>query len=62
VAGRAGRLGRGVLGSYEAAVDWPARTFYAELMERHPDAKVLLSVRDPEKWYASPRRWNPGGC
>ena len=45
----------GVLGSYEAAVDWPACTFYAELMERHPDAKVLLSVRDPEKWYESTR-------
>ena len=33
----------GVLGSYEASVDWPACTFYAELMQRHPDAKVLLS-------------------
>jgi hypothetical protein len=45
----------GVLGSYEAAVDWPACTFYAELMERNPDAKVLLSVRDPERWYESTR-------
>ena len=42
-----------VLGSYEATVDWPACTFYGELMERHPDAKVLLSVRDPELWYES---------
>jgi hypothetical protein len=42
-----------VLGSYEATVDWPACTFYGELMERHPDAKVLLSVRDPEQWYES---------
>jgi len=47
--------GDGVLGSYEATVDWPACTFYAELMERHPDAKVLLSVRDTEKWYESTR-------
>ncbi len=45
----------GVLGDYEAAVDWPACTFYEELMERHPDAKVLLSVRDPERWYESVR-------
>ncbi len=45
----------GVLGGYEATVDWPACTFYAELMERHPDAKVLLSVRDPERWYESTR-------
>ena len=45
----------GVLGGYEAAVDWPACTFYEELMERHPEAKVLLSVRDPERWYESTR-------
>ena len=45
----------GVLGEYEAAVDWPACTFYEELMERHPDAKVILSVRDPERWYESVR-------
>jgi hypothetical protein len=45
----------GVLGGYEAAVDWPACTFYEELMERHPEAKVILSVRDPERWYESVR-------
>jgi Sulfotransferase domain len=43
----------GVLGGYEATVDWPACTFYEELMEQHPEAKVLLSVRDPERWYQS---------
>jgi sulfotransferase family protein len=45
----------GLLGAYEATVDWPACTFYAELMNRYPDAKVLLSVRDPERWYQSTR-------
>jgi len=45
----------GVLGVYEAIMDWPACTFYGELMERHPDAKVILSVRDPERWYESVR-------
>jgi Sulfotransferase domain len=44
-----------ILGPYEAAVDWPACTFYEELMERYPEAKVLLSVRDPERWYESTR-------
>ncbi len=44
-----------VLGDYEATVDWPACTFYEELLRRHPDAKVLLSVRDPERWYESTR-------
>jgi hypothetical protein len=43
------------LGPYQATVDWPGCTFYEELMERQPDAKVLLSVRDPERWYESTR-------
>jgi len=38
---------------YRATVDWPAATFYQELMACYPEAKVLLSVRDPEKWYQS---------
>jgi hypothetical protein len=41
------------LGNYQATVDWPACSFYKELMEEYPDAKVLLSVRDPERWYES---------
>jgi hypothetical protein len=44
-----------ILGPYEAAVDWPACTFYEELTERYPEAKVLLSVRDPDRWYESTR-------
>lgn len=43
------------LNDYEATVDWPACTFYANLMEKYPDAKVLLSVRDAERWYESTR-------
>lgn len=46
---------------YEATVDWPACTFYKQLMEAFPDAKVLLSVRDPEKWYESARTTIYGG-
>jgi hypothetical protein len=45
----------GFLGGYEAAVDWPACSFYEELMERYPEAKVILTVRDPERWYESTR-------
>ena len=43
----------GVLGAYEAAVDWPACTFYETLLERNPEARVILNVRDPERWYES---------
>lgn len=38
---------------YRATVDWPACTFYRELMERYPEAKVILTVRDPDRWYDS---------
>lgn len=42
-----------VFKGYQATVDWPACTFYKELMQAYPDAKVLLTIRDPEKWYES---------
>ena len=42
-----------LLEGYQATVDWPGCTFYQELMERYPDAKVLLNVRDPDAWYKS---------
>ena len=40
---------------YQAAVDYPACRYYAEMMEHYPEAKVVLSVRSPESWYASAR-------
>ncbi|MCY4456300.1 MAG: sulfotransferase family protein [Chloroflexi bacterium] len=40
---------------YRASVDWPACDFWQELSEHYPESKVLLSVRDPERWYASIR-------
>ena len=45
----------GFLGRYDATVDWPACAFYEELVGRYPDAKVLLSVRDSDRWYESVR-------
>ncbi len=38
---------------FAATVDWPACTFWRELADHYPDAKVLLSVRDPEAWWRS---------
>ena len=38
---------------YAAAVDWPAAAFWPRLMEFYPHAKVLLTVRDAERWYTS---------
>lgn len=42
-----------VYADYRATVDWPGCHFYAELAERYPGAKVILSKRDPERWYES---------
>ena len=42
-----------IFGNYRATVDWPGCTFYNELLERNPDAKVILTVRDPQRWYES---------
>lgn len=40
---------------YQATVDWPGCTYYKELMTAYPNAKILLSVRDSERWYESAR-------
>ncbi|MGF1473745.1 MAG: sulfotransferase family protein [Rubrobacteraceae bacterium] len=40
---------------YEVAVDWPACSFYEELLEAFPAAPVILTVRDPGPWYESTR-------
>jgi Sulfotransferase domain len=42
-----------IFGEYRATVDWPGCTFYNELLERNPNAKVILTVRDPQRWYES---------
>jgi hypothetical protein len=38
---------------YGATVDYPGGTFWRELADYYPDAKVLLTVRDPNKWFES---------
>jgi hypothetical protein len=42
-----------ILDGYRSTVDWPGGYFYKQLLESYPDAKVLLSVRDPERWEPS---------
>jgi hypothetical protein len=45
----------GFFSGYGVAVDWPACTFYGEIMEAFPGAPVILTVRDPDRWYESVR-------
>jgi hypothetical protein len=51
-----------IFAGFESTVDWPGGYFYRELMDVYPEAKVLLSVRDPEKWEPSFREtiWTMG--
>src|ERR1700755_3256651 len=45
-----------MLRGYRATVDWPACTFYRDFLKLYPEAKVILTVRDPERWYDSARQ------
>lgn len=42
-----------VLRGYKASVDWPSAHFWRDLMTAFPSAKVVLSLRDPGRWYDS---------
>lgn len=45
-----------VFDGFRSTVDWPGAAFWRELVARYPEAKVLLTVRDPRRWYASVRQ------
>ena len=38
---------------FHSTVDWPSARWWREIAAHYPEAKVLLSVRDPEAWYKS---------
>lgn len=44
-----------IYAGYQSTVDWPGGFFYKQLIEAYPDAKVVLSVRDPQRWEQSMR-------
>ena len=44
---------RPLLEGYRAEVDWPAAAFWRELSAAHPQARVILTVRDQDRWYDS---------
>lgn len=41
---------------YMATVDWPACGYWRELAAHYPEAKVILSMRDPERWFESTQK------
>ncbi|MGI8430426.1 MAG: sulfotransferase family protein [Solirubrobacteraceae bacterium] len=44
-----------IFAGFQSTVDWPGGFFYKDLIEAYPEAKVLLSVRDPAAWERSMR-------
>ena len=42
-----------LLGDYVAGVDYPFNLFWRHLLDLHPDAKVVLTVRDHKKLFRS---------
>ena len=38
---------------YRSATDWPSAFYWRQLSAFYPDAKILLTLRDAESWYAS---------
>ena len=54
------RAGRGesvnwdeMFDGYGATVDWPSSSFYQELAAHYPEAKIILTTRDADKWFDS---------
>jgi hypothetical protein len=41
------------LAGYKSSVDWPSCHFWREQMEAWPNAKVILTEREPHAWYKS---------
>ena len=42
-----------IFDGYVSMVDHPGCAYWRELMDYYPDAKVLHTVRDPDKWFDS---------
>ena len=42
-----------VFSDYCSGVDFPVHRHYQALMDFYPDSKVILTVRNPERWYES---------
>jgi Sulfotransferase domain len=49
-----------IFAGFNSTVDWPGGHFFRELTEAYPEAKVILSTREPQAWETSFREtiWN----
>lgn len=42
-----------IFAGFGSTVDWPGCAYWRELLDAFPGAKVLLTTRDPQRWYDS---------
>jgi hypothetical protein len=42
-----------IFAGYQSMVDYPGCKFWRELMDYYPDAKVVHTLRDPDRWFES---------
>jgi hypothetical protein len=42
-----------IFSAYKSTVEWPAVTFFDQIIQQYPHARVILTLRDPESWYES---------
>jgi hypothetical protein len=42
-----------IFDGFKSTTDYPACTYWRELAGYYPDAKVILTVRDPDSWFES---------
>lgn len=45
-----------LLAGYQSSAAWPGAAFWRRLLAYFPDAKAVLTERDPERWYNSMRQ------
>ena len=42
-----------IFANYQSTTDYPGCMFWRELVAKYPDAKVILTTRDADKWFES---------
>ncbi len=42
-----------IFAGYRATSDYPSATYWREIAAHYPDAKIVLTTRDPDRWFDS---------
>ena len=45
-----------VFDGFQSSCDWPSCSYWEQLLHRYPDAKIVLTIRDENRWYESVSR------